>query len=82
MSKRSLREKCPYSDSECGKIRTRITPNTDTFYAVVTMNILPTRTRFFILSSRKMKACRSSKLNFSSSYFIADDSHVEISSLQ
>ena len=64
--------------SECGKIRTRITPNTYTFYAVVTMNILPTRTRFFILSSRKIKACRSSKLNFSSSYFIADDSHVKI----
>ena len=26
----------------------------------------------------KLKACRSSKLNFSSSYFYADDSHVEI----
>ena len=46
----SLREKCPYSElfwsafsrilteylieSECGKIRTRITPNMDTFHAV------------------------------------------------
>ena len=44
----SLREKCPYSElfwsaysrislrvqSECGKMWTRITPNTDTFYAV------------------------------------------------
>ena len=40
----SLREKCPCSElfqsislrsqSECGKIRTRITPNTDAFYAV------------------------------------------------
>ena len=33
----SLREKCPYSElfwSKCGKIRTRITPNTDTFYPV------------------------------------------------
>ena len=32
-----LRKKCPYSElfwSECGKIRTRITPNTDTFYVV------------------------------------------------
>ena len=26
----------------------------------------------------KLKACRSSKLNFSSSCFIADDSHVKI----
>ena len=25
-----------------------------------------------------LKACRTSKLNFSSSYFIADDSHVKI----
>ena len=33
----TLRKKCPYSElfwSERGKIRTRITPNTDTFYAV------------------------------------------------
>ena len=46
----TLREKCPYSElfwsgfsriqteygeqSECRKMRTRITPNTDTFYAV------------------------------------------------
>ena len=33
----SLREKYPYSKffwSECGKIRTRKTPNTDTFHAV------------------------------------------------
>ena len=33
----TLREKCPYSElfwSECGKMRTRITPNTDTFYTV------------------------------------------------
>ena len=41
----SLREKCPYSElfwsvfsrirTKYGKIRTRITPNTDTFYAVI-----------------------------------------------
>ena len=44
----TLRDKCPYSElfwstfsriwteqSECGKMRTRITPNTDTFYAVI-----------------------------------------------
>ena len=33
----TLRKKCPYSElfwSERGKIQTRITPNTDTFYAV------------------------------------------------
>ena len=32
----SLHEKCPYSEllwSKCGEIRTRITPNTDNFYA-------------------------------------------------
>ena len=48
-SEQSLREKCPYSElctpyifrvnilriqSKCAKIRTRLTPNTDTFYAV------------------------------------------------
>ena len=35
----ALREKCPYSELfwfECRKTRTRITPNTDTFYAVMT----------------------------------------------
>ena len=44
----TLREKCPYSElfwsvffhirieyGECGKIRTRITPNTGSFYTVV-----------------------------------------------
>ena len=37
----SLREKCPYSElfwsvfSRIPKMRTRITPNTDTFYAVI-----------------------------------------------
>ena len=41
---KTLREKCPYSElfwsafsriqSECGKMRTTITPNMDTFYAV------------------------------------------------
>ena len=43
--KYTLREKCPYSElfwsafsrirTEFGKIRTRITPNTDTFYSVI-----------------------------------------------
>ena len=41
-------------------------------------NILPTRTTFFIQVQEKLKACRISKLNFSSSCFIAVDSHVEI----
>ena len=41
MTEVSLREKCPYSEffwfvfsRECGKIRTRETPNTDTFRAI------------------------------------------------
>ena len=41
-------------------------------------NILLTRTTFFIQVQEKLKACRISKLNFSSSCFIADDSHVEL----
>ena len=41
-------------------------------------NISPTRGNFFISSTGKLKAYRSSKLNFSSSCFIADDSHVKI----
>ena len=41
-------------------------------------NILPTRTSFFVSSAGKLKACRSSKLNFSSSCFIADDIHLKI----
>ena len=45
----SLRKQCPYSElfqlvfsriqSKCGKIRARITPNTDTFHAVITPTI-------------------------------------------
>ena len=36
----TMREKCPYSvslhiQSKCGKTRTRKTPNTDTFHAVI-----------------------------------------------
>ena len=41
-------------------------------------NILPTRTTFFIPDAGKLKACGSSKLNFSSNCFIVDDSHVKI----
>ena len=41
-------------------------------------NVLPTRTSFFISSAGKLKACRNSKLNFSSSCFIANDSHVKV----
>ena len=47
----SLPEKCPYSElfwsafsriqSECREMRTRITPNTDTFYAVILSNNVP-----------------------------------------
>ena len=39
-----LRKKFPYSElfwSECGKIRTRITPNTDTFHAVNISDLAP-----------------------------------------
>ena len=35
----TLRKKCPHSElfwSECGKMRTRITPNIDTYHAVYT----------------------------------------------
>ena len=45
MTTYTLRQKCPYSElfwsafsriqSECGKIWTRVTPNTDTFYALI-----------------------------------------------
>ena len=45
--------------------------------------ILPTRTSFFISNARKIEnvqefGLNSSSLNFSSSYFIADDGHVKI----
>ena len=41
-------------------------------------NILPTRTSFFIQLQEKLKAWRSSKLNFLSSCFIANDSYIKI----
>ena len=41
-------------------------------------NILPTRTSFLFKVQEKLKACRNSKLNFSSSCFIVDDSHIKI----
>ena len=41
-------------------------------------NILPSLTNFFISSAEKLKGCRNSKLNFSSSCFIANDSHTTI----
>ena len=40
-------------------------------------NILPTRNRFLFQVLEKLKECRSSKLKFSSSYFVADDCHVK-----
>ena len=39
----TLRKKCPHSElfwSECGKMRTRITPNMDTFHAVQTTDLV------------------------------------------
>ena len=44
-----------------------------TIYEKLCRSLLPTRTSFFI--SRELKACRSSKLTFLTSCFIADDSH-------
>ena len=41
-------------------------------------NILQTRTSILFQVQKKLKACRSSKLNFLSSCFIADDGHVKI----
>ena len=41
-------------------------------------NILPTRSRFFISSAGKLKACSNSKWNFSSSCFIAYDNHMKV----
>ena len=41
-------------------------------------NILPTRTRFFISSARKIESLQELKIKLSSSCFIADDSYVKI----
>ena len=46
MKQPTLCKKCPYSEcfwSECGKIRTRKTPNTDTFHAVLPMRAVVTQ---------------------------------------
>ena len=40
-------------------------------------NILPAKSSSLFQLHKKLKACRSSKLDFSSSFFIADDSHVK-----
>ena len=45
-----LREKCPYSEllwSECGKMWTSITPNMDTFYAVLIRLVLDITAKLF-----------------------------------
>ena len=41
-------------------------------------NISPTRTSFFILSAGRTESVQELIQNFSSSYFIADDSPVKI----
>ena len=41
-------------------------------------NILPARTTFLFHVPEKLEAWMSSKLNFSSNCFIADDSHVKV----
>ena len=46
----TLRKKCSYLDlfwSECGKIRTRITPDKDTFYAVLLTELKLTYVLYF-----------------------------------
>ena len=58
--KSALRKKCPYSDlfwstfsriqSEWGKMRTRITPNTDAFYAVLFKVDSTLRSNLFIVN--------------------------------
>ena len=40
-------------------------------------NILPTRSSFFISSVGKIESVQEFKINFSSSFFIVDDSHVK-----
>ena len=55
MKDKSLREKFPYFDffwSECGKIRTRKTPNTNTFHAV---SVLKTIRKFNFISTINFK---------------------------
>ena len=47
-------------------------------YYVKRPNSLPTRTSFFIYVQEKFKAHKSSKINFSSSFFIADNSHIKV----
>ena len=61
------RKKCPFSElfwSKCGKMRTRITPNIDTFHAVVVLDVLTTLSFKLTCSKRslqiyndKMKTC-------------------------
>ena len=41
-------------------------------------NILPTGITFFVSGAKKLKVCRSSKLNFSSNCFLADYSHIKL----
>ena len=46
-------------------------------YYVERHNILPTRTSFFISRAGKIESVQEFKINFSSSCFIADDSHIK-----
>ena len=60
----SLHEKCPHSElfwsafsriqCECGKMRTRITPNTDTFYAMPLIRLLVSQPQFLHDFSKKI----------------------------
>ena len=52
------RKKCPFSELfwfKCGKMRTRITPNTDTFHAVVVLDVLTTLSFRLTCSKRSLQ---------------------------
>ena len=49
-----------------------------TIYGILCRKITIFNRQELISSEEKLKALRSSKLNFSSSYFIADDSQIKI----
>ena len=77
----SLRKKCPYSEffwsvfsriqSECGKVRTRITPNTDTFHAVTKENKVYQDENYPAKSVNDRGSRFSSDLNFCDVTFVA-----------
>ena len=73
---------CPYSDlfwfafsriqSECGKLRTRITPSTDTFYAVKDVD-------FYYYHSQDYTTHHGSPWNFWVNYLVAESQYLSCS---